>query len=69
MNKISVELEQELISNCEKQSLQELENITELATVKKKYLGKDGLILQFLQQLVQEKDLEKRKKLGVLINN
>ena len=52
-----------------KESLEEVEKSSDLSLTKKKYLGKQGLIFQFLQQLIQEKDLEKKKRLGFLINN
>jgi len=50
-------------------SLKEAKNFSELETVKKKYLEKGGLISQLFQQIGQEKDLIKKKKLGNLINN
>jgi phenylalanyl-tRNA synthetase alpha chain len=50
-------------------SLQEMENFSEIETVKKKYLEKEGIIPQLFQQIGQEKDLERKKKLGSLINN
>ena len=52
-----------------KKSFQEAENVFEIAIVKKKYLEKEGIISQLFQQISQEKDLEKKKKLGSLINN
>ena len=61
-------MEQKIISLI-KESLEEVEKSSDLLLTKKKYLGKQGLIFQFLQQLVQEKDLEKKKTLGFLINN
>ena len=50
-------------------SLQEAENLAEIPAVKKKYLERGGLISQFFQQLGQEKNPNKKKKMGGLINN
>ena len=50
-------------------SLKEAENLSELETIKKKYLEKGGVISQLFQQIGQEEDLIKKKKLGNLINN
>jgi hypothetical protein len=60
--------EKEIIILTEK-SLKEVENFLELEIVKKKYLEKGGLVSQFFQQISQEEDPEKKKKLGSLINN
>lgn len=50
-------------------SLRELENCSKTELIKKEYLEKGGLISQFFQQISQERELEKRKKIGNLINN
>jgi len=60
---------EEKINELAKKSLQEVQNFSELETIKKKYLEKGGLISQLFQQIGQEKDLIKKKKLGNLINN
>jgi len=60
---------EEKINDLAKKSLQEVQNFSELETIKKKYLEKGGLISQLFQQIGQEKDLIKKKKLGNLINN
>jgi len=52
-----------------KKSFQEAENFSEIEIVKKKYLEKGGIISQLFQQVIQEKDLEKKKMLGGLIND
>jgi len=51
-----------------KKSFQEAENFSEIEIVKKKYLEKGGIISQLFQQVTQEKELEKKKILGKLIN-
>jgi len=60
---------EEKINELTKKSLQEVQNFSELETIKKKYLEKGGLISQLFQQIAQEEDLIKKKKLGNLINN
>ena len=60
---------EEEINFLAKKSLQEAENFSEIEKIKKKYLSKGGIISQFFQQISQEKDLQKKKKLGELINN
>ena len=60
---------EEKINDLAKKSLQEVQNFSELETIKKKYLEKGGIISQLFQQIGQEKDLIKKKKLGNLINN
>jgi len=60
---------EEKINELAKKSLQEVQNFSELETIKKKYLEKGGVISQLFQQIGQEKDLIKKKKLGNLINN
>jgi len=60
---------EEEINFLAKKSLQEAENFSEIEKIKKKYLSKGGLISQLFQQISQEKDLEKKRKLGGLINN
>ena len=60
---------EEKINGLAKKSLQEVQNFSELETIKKKYLEKGGLISQLFQQIGQEEDLIKKKKLGNLINN
>jgi phenylalanyl-tRNA synthetase alpha chain len=51
-----------------KKTLKEIEDPLKLEFIKKEYLEKGGLISQFFQQISQEKDLERKKKLGSLIN-
>jgi phenylalanyl-tRNA synthetase alpha chain len=68
MNK-KEKLDQETIIILEKNSLVELEEFSVLEAIKKKYLGKNGLISQFLHQLAQEEDLTKKKNLGILVNS
>ena len=60
---------EEKINELTKKSLQEVQNFSEIETIKKKYLEKGGVISQLFQQIGQEKDLIKKKKLGNLINN
>jgi len=60
---------EEKINELAKKSLQEVQNFSELETIKKKYLEKGGVISQLFQQIGQEEDLIKKKKLGNLINN
>jgi len=60
---------EEEINFLAKKSLQKAENFSEIEKIKKKYLSKGGLISQLFQQISQEKDLEKKRKLGGLINN
>lgn len=60
---------EEKISVLVEKSLQEAESFSEIEIVKKKYLEKGGIISQLFQQVSQEKDLVKKKKLGNLINN
>ena len=60
---------EEKINELAKKSLQEVQNFSELETIKKKYLEKGGVISQLFQQISQEEDLIKKKKLGNLINN
>ncbi|MCE8167835.1 MAG: phenylalanine--tRNA ligase subunit alpha [Candidatus Moeniiplasma glomeromycotorum] len=62
-------IDEKEISTWIEKSFQEAENYSELEIIKKKYLGKGGLISQFFQQISQEKDLTKKKKIGYLINN
>ena len=52
-----------------KKSLKEVENSQEIEAIKKNYLGKGGIISQILQQIAQETDSEKKKKIGTLVNN
>jgi hypothetical protein len=56
------------INDLAEKSLKEAENFPQIEIVKKKYLEKGGIISQLFQQVSQEKDLEKKKKLGGLIN-
>jgi len=49
-------------------SLQEVKGSQPIETIKKKYLEREGVISQFFQQVSQEKDLAKKKRLGSLIN-
>ena len=51
-----------------KKSLKEVENFSEIETVKKKYLEKGKVIFQFFQQISQEKESIKKKS-GNLINH
>ena len=51
-----------------KQSFEDLEK-ENIQIIKKKYLGKNGIISQSLQEISQEKNLKRKKKLGILINN
>jgi len=60
---------EEKINELTKKSLQEVQNFSEIETIKKKYLEKGGVISQLFQQIGQEEDLIKKKKLGNLINN
>ena len=60
--------EEEINVLVQKSSL-ETDNFSEIETIKKKYLEKGGIIYQLFQQLGQEKDLAKKKKVGNLINN
>ena len=60
--------EKEIIILAEK-SLKETENSLEVEIIKEKYLEKGGIISQLFQQISQERNLEKKKKLGSLINN
>jgi len=62
-------VQEEEIDLLARKSLQEAQNFSEIETVKKKYLEKGGIISQLFQQIGQEKDLNKKKKLGNLINN
>ena len=57
------------ISILAENSLKEAENFLEVEIIKKKYLEKGGVVSQLFQQISQEEDLEKKKKLGSLINN
>ncbi|WNE40503.1 MAG: Phenylalanine--tRNA ligase alpha subunit [Mycoplasmataceae bacterium] len=50
-------------------SLRELESCSKTELIKKEYLEKGGLISQFFQQISQEREIEKRKKIGNLINS
>jgi len=59
--------EEEINVLVQKSSL-EADNFSEIETVKKKYLERGGIISQLFQQLGQEKDLTKKKKLGNLVN-
>jgi phenylalanyl-tRNA synthetase alpha chain len=68
MSKKKVINEEEINKLFEK-SLRELENPSKKEFVKKEYLEKEGIISQLFQQISQEKELEKRKKIGSLINN
>lgn len=66
MNKIITEKEITLLI---KKSLKEIENSQEIEVIKKNYLEKGGIISQVLQQIAQETDPEKKKKIGTLVNN
>jgi len=56
------------ISILAEKSLKESENALEVKIIKKKYLEKGGIIPQLFQQVGQEKDLVRKKKLGNLVN-
>ena len=60
---------EEKINELAKKSFQEVQNFSEMEITKKKYLEKGGAISQLFQQISQEEDLIKKKKLGNLINN
>jgi phenylalanyl-tRNA synthetase alpha chain len=62
-------INEEEINKLFEKSLRELENPSKKEFVKKEYLEKEGIISQLFQQISQEKELEKRKKIGSLINN
>jgi len=51
-----------------KKSLKEIEENSKIIIIKKKYLGKDGIITQLFKQISLEKNNEKRKKIGDLLN-
>ena len=61
------ELEKKIIQKREK-SFQEIEKVSEIGSFKKKYLGKEGIITIFFQQLGKETDLAQKRRLGELIN-
>ena len=61
-------LTREEISLIIKNSLIEAENSKQPEVIKKEYLEKGGVSSQFLQELTHENNLEKKKKLGSLIN-
>lgn len=55
-----------------KESFEEIESIgssEELIKMKKKYLGKEGIISHYFQQITSLIDQEKKKQLGQLVNN
>jgi phenylalanyl-tRNA synthetase alpha chain len=62
-------INEEEINKLFEKSLRELENPSKKEFVKKEHLEKEGIISQLFQQISQEKELEKRKKIGSLINN
>ena len=66
---IKQNISEKQINLLAKKSLKEVENFFEIETIKKNYLEKGGIIFQLFQQISQEEDPIKKKKLGNLINN
>ncbi|MCE8162842.1 MAG: phenylalanine--tRNA ligase subunit alpha [Candidatus Moeniiplasma glomeromycotorum] len=67
MSSNNKDLEKKIIQEREK-SFHEVEKVSEIENLKKKYFGKESIITSFFQQVAKEKDLIKKKRLGELIN-
>lgn len=62
-------INEEEINKLFEKSLRELENPSKTELIKKEYLEKEGIISQLFLQISQEKELERKKKIGGLVNS